>query len=130
MDNIYLVFKSFVSRVGKGPLNGEISEEEAAKLGWVEHGTVSGRLRRTAPFDVELARKSIRLNTPTDIAITKFDIIYPEAAGVSEYAGLPQEARDRIAQLEGELKVPITLIKTGPEVDDIIDLRKEKGTLE
>lgn len=127
--NIYLIFKSFVSRVGKGPLNGELAEEEADKLGWVEHGSVSGRLRRTAPFDVELARKSVRLNTPTDIAITKLDIVYPGALGVRDYKKLPKEAKARISYLEDELKVPITLIKTGPEIDDMIDLRKEKGTI-
>jgi adenylosuccinate synthase len=127
--NIYLVFKSFVSRVGKGPLDGELSEDEADKLGWVEHGTVSGRRRRTAPFDIELAKRSIRLNTPTDIVLTKLDIVYPGASGVRDYADLPQEAKERISYLEEELKVPITLIKTGPELSDIIDLRKEKGTI-
>ncbi|OGI12083.1 hypothetical protein A3K64_01950 [Candidatus Micrarchaeota archaeon RBG_16_36_9] len=129
VKNIYLVFKSFVSRVGKGPLNGEISEEEADKLGWVEHGTVSHRRRRAAPFDVELARKSIKLNTPTDLVLTKLDIVYPLAAGIRYYNDLPQESKDRISYLERELKVPITLIKTGPEVNDIVDLRKEKGTI-
>lgn len=128
-DNIYLVFKSFVSRVGKGPLNGELPEEEADKLGWVERGTVSGRRRRAAPFDIELARKSIRLNTPTDIVITKLDIVYPGASGVRDYNDLPQESKERISYLEKELKVPITLIKTGLELNDMIDLRKEKGTI-
>jgi adenylosuccinate synthase len=129
VDNIYVIFKAFVSRVGKGPLNGELSEAEADKLGWVEHGTVSGRRRRAAPFDVELAKKSVRLNTPTDIVITKLDIVYPGAAGVREYGKLPKEAKERISYLEKELKVPITLLKTGPELNDMIDLRKEKGTV-
>ena len=128
-NNIILVFKSFVSRVGPGPLEGEISAEEAERMGWVEHGTVSGRLRRVAPFDINLARTSIRLNTPTDLAITKIDILFPKARGVTDYSSLPYGCKQWIKYLEGELHVPITLIKTGPEIRDIIDLRSEKGTV-
>jgi adenylosuccinate synthase len=129
VDNIYLVFKSFMSRVGEGPLKGELSKEETDRLGQHEEGSVSHRIRRTAPFDVDLARKSIKLNTPTDLALTKLDIVYPEAAGVTDYKDLPSESKEWIDYLQKELKVPITLIKTGPEVKDIIDLRTEKGTI-
>ena len=129
VDHIILVFKSFVSRVGKGPLKGELPPEESDKLGWTEYGTVSGRRRRAAPFDVEFAKNSIRLNTPTEIAITKFDILYPEIASVTEYDKLPNECQQWIEDLEKELETPITLIKTGPEIKDIIDLRREKGII-
>ncbi|MDQ1279830.1 MAG: Adenylosuccinate synthetase [Thermoproteota archaeon] len=130
-DNVILVFKSFVSRVGQGPLNGELSLEEAEKRGWTERGTVSGRLRRAAPFDVELARDSIRLNYPTDIALTKVDILYPDAYGVTDYSKLPEKCQRFIEKLEKSWKgkPPITLIGTGPGLDHVIDLRKEKGTL-
>jgi len=128
-DNIILVFKSFVTRVGKGPLEGELSAEEVEKLGWTEHGTVSGRLRRAAPFDINLAKKSIRLNTPTDLAISKLDVLFPDARGVTDYSNLPQMCQKWLEDKERKLNVPITLIKTGPEVKDIIDLRKEKGTM-
>ncbi len=92
-DNIILVFKAFVSRVGKGPLARELQSDEVVKRGWTEHGTVSGRLRRAAPFDLDFARDSIRLNTPTDIALTKLDVIYPKANGVREFEKLPKDCQ-------------------------------------
>ena len=130
-DSVILIFKSFVSRVGLGPLKGELTPEEAEKRGWIERGTVSGRLRRTAPFDFELAKDSIRLNYPTDIALTKVDVLYPDAYGVTEYSKLPEACQRFIEKLEKSWnrKPPITLIGTGPELEHIIDMRKEKGTL-
>jgi len=128
-DKIILVFKSFVTRVGKGPLEGELPAEEINKLGWTEYGSVSGRLRRAAPFDVSLAKNSIRLNTPTDLAISKVDVLFPKARGITDYSNLSPECQEWIENLEKKLRVPITLIKTGPEIKDTIDLRKEKGTL-
>jgi adenylosuccinate synthase len=125
VDNIILVFKAFVSRVGKGPLKGELVSSEVNKRGWIEHGTVSGRLRRAAPFDFEFAKDSINLNTPTDIALTKIDILFPKAAGVREDTKLPIECRRWIKNIEKELGIPITLIKTGRDIYDIIDLRKK-----
>lgn len=130
VDNIVLVFKSFVSRVGKGPLRGELPDEEADRRGWNEYGAVSGRRRRVAEFDVGFAKNSIRLNTPTDIALTKVDILYPEAAGVRDFSNLPEECQQWTEKIERRLAgPPITLIKTGPDIYDIIDLRGEKGTL-
>lgn len=126
VDNIVLVFKSFVSRVGKGPLLGELPSVKVVNRGWVEHGTVSGRLRRAAPFDLDFAKDSIKLNTPTEIALTKLDIIYPKAAGVRVFKQLPAECQRWIQEMEGKLGVPITLIKTGQDIYDIIDLREEK----
>jgi adenylosuccinate synthase len=130
-NSVILVFKSFVSRVGQGPLKGEVLSEEAEKRGWTERGTVSGRLRRAAPFDIELAKDSIRLNYPTDIALTKIDILYPDAFGITDYSKLPEPCQRFIEKLEKSWnkKPPITLIGTGPGLDHMIDLRKEKDTL-
>ncbi|MEM2202862.1 MAG: adenylosuccinate synthetase [Sulfolobales archaeon] len=126
VDQVIVVFKSFVTRVGEGPLEGEISPEDAEKLGLIERGTVTGRLRRVAPFNIELARKAVRINSATQVAITKLDALYREARGVREWGKLPQEARRFIEDLEERIGVPITLIGTGENVEDMIDLRKEK----
>ena len=40
---------------------------------------------------------------------------------------LGDEPRAFIENLEKELKVPITLVGTGGEAEDMIDMRKEKG---
>ncbi|HXZ98408.1 MAG TPA: adenylosuccinate synthetase, partial [Candidatus Acidoferrum sp.] len=78
VDDVIVVFKAFVTRVGEGPLEGQLSEEETRKRGWQEFGTVTGRLRRAAPFNFELAKRAVRLNGATQAAITKLDVAFPD----------------------------------------------------
>ncbi len=122
---IIVVFKSYVTRVGGGPLPGELSEEEAAKRGWLEIATVTGRKRRAAPFNYEFARRAVRVNSATQIAVTKLDVLFPKAKGKRRWEELPVEARNWIERVEEELKTPVTLIGTGEEVLDTIDRRRE-----
>ncbi|ACB39103.1 adenylosuccinate synthetase [Pyrobaculum neutrophilum] len=126
VDEVVLVFKAYVTRVGSGPLPGELPPEEAERRGWAERGAVTGRPRRAAPFNLELARRAVLLNTPTQIAITKIDVLFKEAAGKTRWGDLPPEARRWIEELEEALKVPVTLIGTGPEPHHMVDLRRER----
>jgi adenylosuccinate synthase len=123
VDDVLVVFKAYVTRVGGGPLNNELSEEEAKKRGWIEYGSVTGRQRRASPFDMELAKKAIRINSGTQLAVTKMDVLYPQSAGVREYEKLPAEARKFIEGIEGETGLKVTLIGTGPELYDLVDRR-------
>jgi adenylosuccinate synthase len=123
VDEVLVVFKSYVTRVGGGPLENELSQEEARKRNWTEYGSVTGRQRRTAPFDTALAKKAIRLNSATQLAITKLDIIFPQSAGVREYAKLPIEAKKFIENIEVETGLKVTLIGTGRDLYDIVDRR-------
>ncbi|ABP49777.1 MAG: adenylosuccinate synthetase [Pyrobaculum arsenaticum] len=127
VDHVVLVFKAYVTRVGNGPLPGELPPEEAERRGWAERGAVTGRPRRAAPFNLELARRAVLLNTPTQIAVTKVDVLFKEAAGKTRWQDLPPDARRWIDELEAQLNVPITLIGTGPEPQHMVDLRREKG---
>ncbi|HOX23112.1 MAG TPA: adenylosuccinate synthetase, partial [Elusimicrobiales bacterium] len=63
-------------------------------------------------------------NSATDIAITKLDVRFPGNAGVREFGKLTPEAQAFIKNAEKEIGVPVTLIGTGPDAEDIIDLRK------
>jgi adenylosuccinate synthase len=126
IDEVIIVFKAFMTRVGEGPMPGTLSEEEMKKRGWVEHGTVTGRARRSAPIDFDVARKAIRLNGATQIALTKLDIVYPEIAGANSADKLTKESLEFIANLEKETGIPVTFVGTGPEAESLIDLRKEK----
>ncbi len=126
VNEVLVVFKAYVTRVGNGYLEGEMSEEEAAKLGLLEIATVTGRKRRVAPFNVKLAKEAIRINSATQVAITKIDALFKEAYKVREYEKLPQEAKKWIEEIEAELKTPVTLIGTGEDSLDMIDLRKDK----
>ena len=123
VDDVMVVFKAYVTRVGGGPLQNEISEDEAKKRGWLEFGSVTGRQRRASPFDMDLAKKAIRINSGTQLAVTKLDVLYPQCAGVKEYAKLPAEARKFIENIEGETGLPVTLIGTGAELYDVVDRR-------
>ena len=125
VDEVIVVFKSYITRVGNGPLEGEISEEEAKRLNLIEYGTVTGRMRRVAKFNIRLAKEVIRINSATQVAITKLDALYKDAYKIREYDKLPIEAKRWLDEIQQELKVPITLIGTGEDALDMIDLRKE-----
>ncbi|MDX1533985.1 MAG: adenylosuccinate synthetase, partial [Nitrosopumilaceae archaeon] len=124
VDEVVVVFKSYVTRVGTGPLANELDNEETTKRGWAEFGTVTGRPRRAADFDFSLAKRAVMLNSATQIAITKLDVRFPECQGKTSYDELSVEAKSFIKNIEDQLKVPVTLLGTGPTVDDIIDRRK------
>lgn len=120
VDEVIVVFKAFTTRVGTGPLNGELSEEEIRKRGWVEFGTVTGRPRRAAPFDFSLARKSVQLNGATTLALTKMDIVYPEMAGKTEEKDITREAMEFIEKVEDVSRVPVKYVSTGPGSEHLI----------
>lgn len=126
VDDIIIVFKSYVTRVGKGPLINELSSSEIQNMGFSEHGTVTGRKRRAAEFDINLAKRAIMLNSATQVAITKLDILFPNCVHKKTFDDLSSEAKMFIMKLEKSLNIPITLIGTGPEIYDIIDLRDQK----
>jgi len=123
VTDVVMVLKSYVTRVGGGQLDGEISQEEAKSRGWDEYGTVTGRQRRAAPFDYNLARRAKMINGATMIALTKLDVLFPESKGVKTYSELGVEAKKFIRKIEDEIKIPVALIGTGPGFDELIDLR-------
>ena len=123
VDEVVLVCKAYVTRVGAGPLEGEISSEEAKRRGWDEYGTVTGRQRRAAPFNHDLAKRAAMINGATQLAVTKLDILYPQCEGVDSYDDVPPEAKNFIAEIEEKVGLPVTLIGTGPGVEEIIDRR-------
>jgi adenylosuccinate synthase len=123
VDEVIVVFKSYVTRVGTGPLDNELSIEDAEKKGWSEFGTVTGRQRRAADFDFDLARRAIMLNGATQISITKLDILFSECAGKTSYDELSDDAKAFIKNIETELNTPVTIIGTGPGVYDVVDRR-------
>ena len=123
VNDVLVVFKAYLTRVGTGPMPGELGAEETEKKGWAEFGTVTGRPRRAAEFDFNLARRAVMLNSATQIAITKLDVRFPECSGVKSMDELSSDAKSFIKNIEEKLEVPVTLIGTGPLVDDVVDLR-------
>lgn len=123
VDEIIVVFKAYVTRVGTGPLKNELPPGDTEKKGWAEYGTVTGRLRRAAEFDFDLAKRAIMLNSASQIAITKLDVLFPECANITSFDNLSEGAKSFIKKIEDTLKVPVTIIGTGPAMNDIIDRR-------
>ena len=123
VDDVIVVFKAYLTRVGTGPMPGELSAEETSAKGWEEFGTVTGRLRRAAEFDFELASRAIMLSSANQISITKLDVRFPSCAGAQSFDELDVDAKSFIKNIEEKLGVKVTLIGTGAGVNDIIDLR-------
>ncbi len=123
VDDVIIVYKSFITRVGGGPLPGEISKEEAQKRGWFETAAGTGRDRRSAPFDFDLAKKTAKINGATQAALTKLDVLFPSIKGARKFDDLTTDAKDFIKEVEKRTGVPVTLIGTGPEALDLIDRR-------
>jgi adenylosuccinate synthase len=123
VDDVIIVYKSFITRVGAGPLPGEITKEEALKRGWFEVAAGTGRDRRSAPFDFDLAKKTARINGATQAAMTKLDCIYPSCRSARKFDDLPKEAKEFIKEVETRTSVPVAFIGTGPDALDLIDRR-------
>lgn len=123
VDTVLVVYKAFITRVGAGDLPGELPKGEAVRRGWFETAAGTGRDRRSAPFNFELARKVARIHGATEAAVTKLDVLFPSCKNATSYDRLPQKARDFIVKIEKATDVPVTIVGTGVGALDIIDRR-------
>jgi len=123
VDSVLLVLKSFMTRVGAGSLPQELSKDEAVRRGWFEIAAGTGRERRSAPFNFDIAKRAAMINSATEAVLTKLDILFPECNGVTSFEQLCGEAKEFIAKVETETGVSVSLIGTGPSVFDVIDRR-------
>ena len=123
VDDVLIVYKAFITRVGAGPLPGEITKEEAKRRGWFETAAGTGRDRRSAPFDFDLARKNAKINGATKAAVTKLDCMFPECRSAQKFEELSKDAKQFIKEVENRTGIPVVLIGTGSEALDIIDRR-------
>ncbi|NLZ30071.1 MAG: adenylosuccinate synthetase, partial [Methanomicrobiales archaeon] len=76
-------------------------------------------------WDGKMARYSATINGCTQAAITGIDRIDPACFGVTDYDRLTGKAKDFVERAEKDIGKPVTLISTGPEMSQIIDLRGE-----
>jgi adenylosuccinate synthase len=63
------------------------------------------------------------LNSATQISITKLDVLFPDCAGKKFFEEISDEAKSFIHNIEDELNTPVTIIGTGPAINDVIDRR-------
>ena len=126
IDETIVVFKAFPTRVGEGPFKTQMSEEEVRRFKIEEFGTVTGRARRIGLWDQEMAKYSAMINGATQIAVTGLDKLDPTVKGVNDFEKLTQKVKTFVDQNEREIGIPFTLLSTGPDISEIVDLREEK----
>lgn len=123
IEGCMMVVKSVPSRVGAGPMPGEMAPEEILEAGIAEYGVVSGRLRRKSreiPWD--MLRYAAMVNGATEIALTFLDHYDPEVANATSKDQVTQKVWDLVAEVEEELGVKVTILETGKLFEHMIDL--------
>jgi adenylosuccinate synthase len=77
VDRVVGIAKAYVTRVGAGPFPTELFDEAGELLvdRGKEFGTVTGRRRRPGWFDAVMLRHAVRLNSLSELVITKLDVL-------------------------------------------------------
>lgn len=77
LSRIVGIAKAYITRVGAGPFPTELDGDMAELLVERGHefGTNTGRRRRVGWFDAVMARQAARLNSLTEVALTKLDVL-------------------------------------------------------
>jgi adenylosuccinate synthase len=77
IERVIGIAKAYCTRVGSGPFPSEADPADAEILveAGAEYGTTTGRKRRCGWFDAVAARYAARLNTLTELVVTKLDVL-------------------------------------------------------
>jgi len=76
IDRVVGITKAYTTRVGAGPFPTELTDDLGEKLVDIgrEFGTVTGRRRRPGWIDCVMLRQAVRLNSLSELALTKLDV--------------------------------------------------------
>ena len=94
-----------------------------ADMEFGEMTTVTKKVRRVFEMNWDRLQYVSKLNRPTYIALNFVQYIDWNAYKCHDYSKLPQKVLDFIKQVEDITGVKVGLIGTGPNNDDIIDIR-------
>jgi len=77
IDRVVGIAKAYTTRVGTGPFPSELTDALGDALVDIghEYGTVTGRRRRPGWLDTVMLRHAVRVNSLTEIALTKLDVL-------------------------------------------------------
>ena len=132
IDRVIGIAKAYVTRVGAGPFPTELANDTGDLLVERGHefGTNTGRRRRCGWFDAVMLRQAVRLNSLTEIALTKLDVLDTfetvkvcvgyEADGV-RYEHMPyhQSVLHRVTPIFEEMPGWLTDLSQMTSVDDM-----------
>ncbi len=128
VTDIIMVIRTFPIRVGgnSGNLPKAIDWETVQKESGYpykiqEFTSATKRLRRVARFDLEIVKKAVSVNRPTNIALMGVDYLDYKNKGAKYYNQLAQKTKEFILWLEQELAAKISFIGTGPSDYELID---------
>jgi len=149
LSRIVGISKAYATRVGSGPFPTELHDEVGDQLVDIGHefGTVTGRRRRTGWLDCVMLRKAVRINSLTELALTKLDVLdsFPEIKVCTEYDAqgrpvyavldgwrcdisavrsrndLPAKAAAFVSLVESEVGVPVRIVGTGPSREAVLE---------
>ena len=147
IDKIIGISKAYTTRVGEGPFITELFDDNGKMLAEKgnEFGATTGRPRRCGWLDLVALKKSIFINSVTDLCLTKLDVldemknikvcidykndepVYKDfegwlssTEGITEYERLPENAKVYIEYIEHFTNSSASIISTGPSRDQTI----------
>jgi adenylosuccinate synthase len=72
-----------------------------------------------------MARRAAILNSATQIAVTKLDILFPECSHARKREALSNECLRFLRRIQDETGVSVTIASTGPEAEDTVYIGRE-----
>ena len=127
IDRVVGVVKAYSTCVGEGPFVCELFGEEAKLLREAggEYGAKTGRPRRVGPIDLVATRYGVEVQSATEIALTKLDVLsYMDKIPVCSHYELSGEKTD-------QFPFPAALAGAKPVIEwmdgwmcDLSDIRK------
>lgn len=130
---IIMATRTYPIRVGgkSGPMKREISLQIISERSGVpldelektEKASRTRRSRRIAEFDWSQLKRASTLNGPTDIALTFSDYLALENQKARRFGQLTYDTQRFIDEVERVTGVPVSLISTRFDVNNIIDRR-------
>ena len=158
LNKILGVIKAYTTRVGSGEFLTELDkdDENGQYISTVgkEVGATTGRDRRCGWLDLVSVKRSVELNSVTEIALNKIDVldgikeiyvckeyktnkdgsiepIYTQVEkwdtptfGVTDFKKLPRNAQKYIKMVQDFIGVPVHIVSTGPDRKHTIVLKK------
>lgn len=127
VTDIVMAIRTFPIRVAgnSGPLNDEITWEELRERSGYptdirELTTTTKKVRRVGLFDLELVRRAVLVNRPTQVALHGADYLSWHNKSLRDYQGLTPDTKSFVESLNRSLGESITLIGTGPANEELI----------
>ena len=129
VTDIVMAVRTYPIRVAgnSGPLTSEITWDEVQRRSGSPHAvieltTTTKKVRRVALFDLEIVKRAAFVNRPTKIFLHGADYLSWHNKSLRDYQRLTPDTKTFIESLTLSLGSRFSLIGTGPDNDELIDL--------